>query len=102
MKNKGPVYNITTGKINFPIDDFAAIDTEGHISYRTGEYTAYSPLPANNNDQNKQWNRQRQWDPEIHPKKPAGSSGANLMFWQVIGVLAVLGVTAALYYYGFK
>ena len=98
MKNKGPVYNITTGKINFPIDDHAAIDTEGHISYRIGEYTSYSPMPVNNKDQNKQW--ERQWDPEIHPKKLAGSSGANLTFWQVIGVLAVIGVTAAMYYYG--
>ena len=97
MKNKGPVYNMTTGKFDFPIDDHAAIDMEGHISYRVGEYTSYSPLPVNNNyDQN------RQWDPEIHPKKPAGSSKANLTFWQVVGVLAVLSVTAALYYYGFR
>ena len=67
------------------------------ISYRVREYTFYSSIPVNNNnDQNKQW------DPEIHPKKTAGSSKANLTFWQVVGVLAVLGVTAALYYYGFR
>jgi len=46
MKNKGPVYNMTTGKFDFPIDDHAAIDMEGHISYRVGEYTSYSPLPV--------------------------------------------------------
>ena len=32
MKNNGPVYNLTTGKINFPIDDRVAIDPEGHMS----------------------------------------------------------------------
>ena len=31
MKNNGPVYNLTTGIINFPIDDRVAIDPEGHI-----------------------------------------------------------------------
>jgi hypothetical protein len=98
MKNKGPVYNMTTGKLDFPIDDHAAIDMEGHISYRVGEYTSYSPMPVNNNDQY----QYKQWDPEIHPKKPAGSSKVNLTFWQVVGVLAVIGVTAALYYYGFR
>jgi len=34
--------------------------------------------------------------------KPAGTSKANLTFRQVIGVLAVLGVTDTLYYYGFR
>ena len=86
--------------MDFPIDDHAAVDIEGHISYRVGDYTSYSPMPINYKDQNKQW--ERQWDPEIHLKKPAGSSEANLTFWQVIGVLAVIGVTAAMYYYGFR
>ena len=43
MKNNGPVYNLTTGKINFPIDDRVAIDPEGHISYRVGDHTAIRP-----------------------------------------------------------
>ena len=95
MKNKNPVYNLTTGKFDFPLDDHVAIDTQGHISYRVGEYTSYSPYTGNH-DQGRQWN------PEIHPKKHAGSSKANLTFWQTIGVLAVTGAVAALYYYGFK
>ena len=49
MKNNGPVYNLTTGKINFSIDDRVAIDPEGHISYRVGDHTAISPMPPSNN-----------------------------------------------------
>ena len=70
MRNKGPVYNLTTGKINFPIDDRVAIDPEGHISYRVGDHTT-------------------------------GPSKTVMTFLQGVGVLAVTGVMAALYYYGF-
>jgi hypothetical protein len=67
---------------------------QGHISYRVGEHTSISPYPVNNNQVNN-------WNYGINTKKPGGSSKANLTFWQVIGVLAVFGVSAAMVYYGF-
>lgn len=94
MKNNDPVYNMTTGKLDFPLDDHTAIDMQGHISYRVGDHTSISPYPVNNNQDNN-------WNYGINAKKPVRSSKANLTFWQVIGVLAVFGVTAALVYYGF-
>lgn len=94
MKNNGPVYNMTTGKLDLPLDDHTAIDMQGHISYRVGEHTSISPYPVNNNQVNN-------WNYGINTKKPGGSSKANLTFWQVIGVLAVFGVSAAMVYYGF-
>ena len=60
MKNNGPVYNLTTGKINFPIDDRVAIDPEGHISYRMGEHTAISPMPPANNPIRNPWDYNNQ------------------------------------------
>lgn len=40
MKNNGPVYNLTTEKINFPIDDRVAIDPEGHMKWCQGRLCA--------------------------------------------------------------
>ena len=68
MQNNGPVYNITTGKFEYPLDDYTAIDTQGHISMRVDAYTSISPYSVKNNQVNS-------FDYEIHPKKPAGSSG---------------------------
>ena len=36
MNNRGPVYNLNTGKLDFPLDDRVAIGTDGKISYRIG------------------------------------------------------------------
>ena len=103
MKNNGPVYNLTTGKINFPIDDRVAIDPEGHISYRVGDHTAISPMPPSNNtwDYNNQLNYQPVRNYSRTPRRNAGPSKSVMTFLQGIGVLAVIGVMAALYYYGF-
>ena len=40
MKNNGPVYNLTTEKINFPIDNRVAIDPEGHMKWCQGRLCA--------------------------------------------------------------
>ena len=103
MKNNGPVYNLTTGIINFPIDDRVAIDPEGHISYRVGDHTAISPMPPSNNtwDYNNQPNYQPVRNYSRTPRRNAGPSKAVMTFLQGVGVLAVIGVMAALYYYGF-
>ena len=103
MRNKGPVYNLTTGKINFPIDDRVAIDPEGHISYRVGDHTAISPMPPSNItwDYNNQPNYRPVRTYSRTPRRNAGPSKAVMTFLQGIGVLAVIGVMAALYYYGF-
>ena len=103
MKNSGPVYNLTTGKINFPIDDRVAIDPEGHISYRVGDHTAISPMPPANNtwDYNNQPNYQPVRNYSRTTRRNAGPSKTVMTFLQGVGVLAVIGVMAALYYYGF-
>ena len=105
MKNNGPVYNLTTGIINFPIDDRVAIDPEGHISYRVGDHTAISPMPPSNNtwDYNNQPNYQpvRNYSYSRTPRRNTGPSKTVMTFLQGVGVLAVIGVMAALYYYGF-
>ena len=102
MKNNGPVYNLTTGKINFPIDDRVAIDPEGHISYRLGDHTAISPMPPSSNqpfNYGYQESRKRVYNRPNN--RNTGPSKAVMALLQGIGVAAVIGVMAALYYYGF-
>ena len=102
MKNNGPVYNLTTGKINFPIDDRVAIDPEGHISYRLGDHTAISPMPPSSNqpfNYGYQESRKRVYNRPNN--RNTGPSKAVMVLLQGIGVAAVIGVMAALYYYGF-
>ena len=95
--NKGPVYNISNGKIAFPLDDHVAIDAEGHISYRVGDHTSYSPFYENYNQVNS-WDLNRRAAKPAKPLKPANPSKATMSFIQTIGVLAVLGVVAELLY----
>ena len=68
MRNKGPVYNLTTGKINY----------NNQPNYRPVK--TYSRTPRRN----------------------TGPSKTVMTFLQGIGVLAVIAVMAALYYYGFE
>lgn len=97
MKNKGPVYNISNGKIAFPLDDHVAIDAEGHISYRIGDHTSYSPFYENNNHVN-YWEQNKRTVKPAKPVKPANPSKTAMSLIQTIGVLAVLGVVAELIY----
>ena len=102
MKNNGPVYNLTTGKLNFPIDDRVAIDPEGHISYRLGDHTAISPMPPSSNQPvNYGYSESRKRFYSRSNNRNSGPSKAVMALLQGIGVAAVIGVMAALYYYGF-
>ena len=95
--NKGPVYNISNGKIAFPLDDHVAIDAKGNISYRFGDHTSYSPFYENYNQVNS-WDQNRQAAKPVRTVKPANPSKATMSLIQTIGVLAVLGVVAELLY----
>ena len=107
MKNNGPVYNITTGKLDVPINDHMAVDMEGHMTFRIGEHNSYSPTHPSSNPMSNPWdyNNQPNCRPVRNysraPRRNAGPSKAVMTFLQGIGVLAVIGVMAALYYYGF-
>ena len=104
MKNKGPIYNLNTGKLDFPLDDRVAIGTDGKISYRIGEHTAISPNPVVNNNPVNQWEQDNVsgWTRSRPAKRSAEPSKAVMTFLQGVGVLAVIGVMAALYYYGIR
>ena len=84
------------------IDDRVAIDPEGHISYRLGDHTAISPMPPSSNqpfNYGYQESRKRVYNRPNN--RNTGPSKAVMALLQGIGVAAVIGVMAALYYYGF-
>ena len=60
MKNNGPVYNITTGKLDVPINDHMAVDMEGHMTFRIGEHNSYSPPYPSNTPVSNPWDYNNQ------------------------------------------
>ncbi len=78
------------------------------MTFRIGEYNPYSPTHPSSNPMSNPWdyNSQPNYRPVKNhsraPRRNAGPSKAVITFLQGVGVLAVIGMMAALYYYGFS